>query len=128
VLWERSDNQYVPPYGYGGDTLAYLGADEGERVIGVEPSNGDIRWERTDLDLPTTDFNRVNAPYEVTERALVVGTRNGVKLLSLADGTTVGRSDDAPFRPLLATQSRVLTTDSVTTETGETDGMVVYEY
>lgn len=128
LLWERSDNYYIPPYGYGGDTLAYLGADEGERVIGVEPSNGDIRWERTDLDLPTGDSNSVNAPYAVTDRALVVGASNGIKLLSLADGATVARSEDTTFSSFLTTQSRVLTTGSVTTEGGETNGMIVYEY
>jgi outer membrane protein assembly factor BamB len=128
VLWERSDNFYVPPFGYGGDTLAYLGADEGERVIGVEPSNGDIRWERTDLDLPTGDFGAVMTPYTVTDRALVVGTSNGVKLFSLADGATVARSEDSVFSSFLATQSRVLTTDTVTTEQGETNGMIVYKY
>lgn len=128
LLWERSDNYYIPPYGYGGDTLAYLGADEGERVIGVEPSNGDIRWERTDLDLPTGDFNTVNAPYAVTDRALVVGASNGIKLLGLADGATVARSEDTAFSSFLTTQSRVLTTGTVTTEGEETNGMIVYEY
>lgn len=129
LLWERSDNSYYPPYGYGGNTLAYLGADEGERVIGVEPSNGDIRWERTDLDLPTGDFDSaVKTPYTVTDRALVVGTSNGIKLFSLADGATVARSEDTAFSSFLATQSRVLTTGSVMTEQGETNGTIVYTY
>jgi hypothetical protein len=121
VLWERSDINYIPPYGYGGGTLTYLG---GERVIGVEPSNGDVRWERTDLDLS------IGANYEfaVTDRALIVGTGNGINLLGLNDGTTVASSTDESFNPLVATQSRVLTTGTVNTGSGEVDGMVVYEY
>ena len=121
VLWERSDVNYKPPYGYGGETLTYLG---GQRVIGVEPSNGDIRWERTDLDLPIS----TNYEFAVTDRALIVSTGNGIKLLDLSDGTTVASSTDEPFTPLVATQSRVLTTGTVTTGSGDVDGMVVHEY
>ena len=128
VLWERSDSYYVPPYGYGGETLTYLGADEGERVIGVEPSNGDIRWERTDLDLPTDSFNDVDTPFTVTSRALIVVTDGGVKLLGLSDGATVASTSDESFNPLVATQSRVLTTGIVATDADEVGGMVVYEY
>ena len=129
ILWERSDNYYIPPYGYGGETLAYLGADEGERVIGVDPSNGDIRWERPDFDLPTGGLNNnVTAPYAVTDRALIVGTGAGVELLSLGDGTTVASIEDGSFSPLIATQSRIITTGTVATEGGNRNGLVVYEY
>lgn len=129
ILWERSDNFYVPPYGYGGETVVYLGADEGGRIIGVEPENGDIRWERSSLSLPWEAANQnVTTPFAVSERALIVGLRDSCQLLSLDDGSTLAETGEGPFSPLVVTQSRLITTGSITAGSEDTDGMIVYEY